>query len=62
MLLQYCLHKQTLRNIKFLVWNKWFCFHDNTIIMYLKNSEILTYFVAGRRMQSVFTKTFINQV
>ena len=55
MLLQYCIHKQTLRYIKFLVWNKRFRFHGNTIIMYLKISEILTYFVARQRMQSVFT-------
>ena len=62
MLLQYCIHKQTLRNIKLLVWDKRFCFHGNTIIMYLKISEILTYFVARQRMQSVFTWTFMNQV
>ena len=30
--------------------------------MYLKISEIFNYFVARQRMQSVFTKTFINQV
>ena len=62
MLMQYCIHKQTQINTKFLVWNKWFCFHGNTILMYLKISEILTYFVARQRMQSVFTLTFMNQV
>ena len=62
MLLQYCIHKQTLKNIKFFVWNKWFCFHGNTILMYLKINEILTYLVARQRMQSVFTLTFTNQV
>ena len=90
MLMQYCIHKQTHKNIKFIVLNKWFCFHGNTkivseydqeipqsqtadnpmaprgraaqpsrdtrsILMYLKISEILTYFVARQRMQSVFT-------
>ena len=30
--------------------------------MYLKISEILTYFVARQRMQSMFTLTFTNQV
>ena len=55
MLLQYCIRKQTLRNIKFPVWNKWLCFHGNTILMYSKISEILTYFVARQRMQSVIT-------
>ena len=55
MLMQYCIHKQIHRNIKFLTWNKWFCFHGNTIFMYLKISEILTYFIARQRMQSVFT-------
>ena len=62
MLMQYCIHKQTHRNIKFLVWNKWLRFHGNTIIMYLQICEILTYFVARQRMQSVFTQAFTNQV
>ena len=53
--MQYCILKQTDKNIKFLVWIEWFCFHGNTILMYLKISEILTYFVARQRMQSVFT-------
>ena len=62
MLLQHCIHKQTLRNSKFFVWSKWFCFHGNTILIYLKIREILTYFVARQRMQTVFTETITNQV
>ena len=42
MLLQYCIHKLTLRNSKLLVLNKWFCFHGNTILIYLKISGNLT--------------------
>ena len=39
-----------------------FCFHGNTILMYLKSCEILTSFVARQRIQSVLTLAFTNQV
>ena len=42
-------------DILFLVSNARFCFHGNTILMYLKICEILTSFVARQRIQSVLT-------
>ena len=43
------------RLIKFLDLNAHFCFHGNTILVYLKICGILAFFVARQRMQSIFT-------
>ena len=51
MLLQFCIHKLTLRNIKFLDLNAQFYFHGNTIHVYLKIYGILAFFVARQRIQ-----------
>ena len=55
MLKQYCIHKPTLGHIKFLNLNSKFCFHGNTILVYLKISGILAFLVARQRIQSMFT-------
>ena len=52
---QYSIHKPTLTHIKFLDLNSQFCFHGNTILVYWKICEILVFFVARQRIQSMFT-------
>ena len=47
MLLQFCIHKPTLRCIKFLDINIQFCFPGNTIYVYLKICGILAFLLLG---------------
>ena len=55
MLKQYCIHKPTLRHIKFLDLKAQFSIHGNAVLVYLKNCGILEFFVAGQRIHSMFT-------
>ena len=47
MLQQFCIHKPTLRRIKFLDLNAQFCFNGITIQVYLKICGIVAFFLLG---------------